>query len=119
MRSLMRGSLMCFSVRHVNVVTRGHEKGSSCRVREEPEVFRFRTGPFRDAVAPPSRAAARQRVADLFGPGDLLVDAGGSWASLAHRPGRRSVNTQGYQRGSIHENRHTFPARCGQGDLRT
>jgi len=84
MRSLMRGSLMCFSVRHVNVVTREHEKGSSCRVREKP-WFPIRTEPRWDAVATPSRASARHRVADLFGPGDLVVDAGGSWASLAHR----------------------------------
>jgi len=83
MRSLMRGSLMCFSVRHVNVVTREHEKGSSCRVREEPSV----SVPYRAAGCRRHTLAgsARQRVADLFGPGDLVVDAGGSWASLAHR----------------------------------
>jgi hypothetical protein len=58
MRSLMRGSLMCFSVHHVNVVTREHEKGSSCHVREEPGAFPFRTDPLWDAVATPSRASA-------------------------------------------------------------
>jgi hypothetical protein len=75
---------MCFSIRHVDVVTREHEKGSSCREREEPDVsdpYRAAPGCRRHTLA----GLARQRVADLFGPGDLVVDAGGSWASLAHR----------------------------------